>query len=226
MLSGYFYSHYNFNPRSPHGERLNPFPPSFPHGLFQSTLPARGATQEAFDAYKQQVISIHAPRTGSDAAATRRNHFRRYFNPRSPHGERPDVVPTEDEEQDFNPRSPHGERRDAVARLDDDEKFQSTLPARGATLPPWKRHESRRNFNPRSPHGERLLWHYRSPHRLGFQSTLPARGATRHCIPSASTRRRFQSTLPARGATSQRRTAALYCGISIHAPRTGSDQLT
>ena len=37
-------------------------------------------------------ISIHAPRTGSDNP--RRNHARQqiYFNPRSPHGERPPLV--------------------------------------------------------------------------------------------------------------------------------------
>ena len=79
-------------------------------------------------------ISIHAPRTGSDNA------------------------------------------RDAVARLDDDIsihaprtgsdadcswssppsiKFQSTLPARGATLPRQALRRSRLYFNPRSPHGER-----------------------------------------------------------------------
>ncbi len=79
---------------------------------FQSTLPARGATSwdyisEAYGAY----ISIHAPRTGSDAYGNDNTEggkvFQstlpargatlsgwtygagRYFNPRSPHGERP-----------------------------------------------------------------------------------------------------------------------------------------
>ena len=33
----------------------------------------------------------------------------------------------------FNPRSPHGERPDVVARRKQSQKFQSTLPARGAT---------------------------------------------------------------------------------------------
>ena len=35
--------------------------------LFQSTLPARGATKHINDQYQRWYISIHAPRTGSDA---------------------------------------------------------------------------------------------------------------------------------------------------------------
>ena len=80
----------HFNPRSPHGERLlghgvaasvlGDFNPRSPHGerpcsnqrilcnvIFQSTLPARGATL-----------------LGGEPVRT--HH---YFNPRSPHGERP-----------------------------------------------------------------------------------------------------------------------------------------
>ena len=78
--------------------------------------------------------------------------------------------------------------------------FLSTLPARGAT--------------PTGPPG------WRPPAR--FLSTLPARGATRisWMIRTASI---FLSTLPARGATCLE--AAVYGvhGISIHAPREGSD---
>ena len=78
----------NFNPRSPHGERLLPprgrlvhpdFNPRSPHGerlsrgrlqvlvlAFQSTLPARGATADWAVRRIAELISIHAPRTGSD----------------------------------------------------------------------------------------------------------------------------------------------------------------
>ena len=56
--------------------------------LFQSTLPARGATPVAAHQRVALLISIHAPRTGSDR--TRRRLLRQdtHFNPRSPHGER------------------------------------------------------------------------------------------------------------------------------------------
>ena len=171
---------WNFNPRSPHGERRGcrehenhrrDFNPRSPHGerhknvvllyqcnRFQSTLPARGAT----------------------VTATRRNHFRQYFNPRSPHGERPETLMScPSATWNFNPRSPHGERH--VLRLDVlrlNGEFQSTLPARGATklmgapddVVRISIHAPRTgsdmlaffqilvsgNFNPRSPHGERL----------------------------------------------------------------------
>ena len=60
--------HY-FNPRSPHGERQR-----FAQCLkkpkeFQSTLPARGATEQRLRAHRPRRISIHAPRTGSDVWA-------------------------------------------------------------------------------------------------------------------------------------------------------------
>ena len=56
--------------------------------VFQSTLPARGATIHKAGVQESGAISIHAPRTGSDRvhADFRRDVFD--FNPRSPHGER------------------------------------------------------------------------------------------------------------------------------------------
>ena len=102
----------HFNPRSPHGERQGKrsfsvqaeyFNPRSPHGERRRRTRPEGFCPR---------ISIHAPRTGSDAAARRRRQSRAYFNPRSPHGERPR----------------HGSRADSPAA------FQSTLPARGATV--------------------------------------------------------------------------------------------
>ena len=103
-----------------------------PSELFQSTLPARGATPALLTQIRQITISIHAPRTGSDG--------------------------------------------DNLFRYSAD-AFQSTLPARGATRsggnPLYSHHisihaprtgsdvicricvRSAGNFNPRSPHGER-----------------------------------------------------------------------
>ena len=100
-----------FNPRSPHGERRHQsvslwteqyFNPRSPHGerrgdddgrgacdRFQSTLPARGATSGVGDPLFNWRISIHAPRTGSDLRRWCSIIIASYFNPRSPHGERP-----------------------------------------------------------------------------------------------------------------------------------------
>ena len=56
----------NFNPRSPWGERLASTNLSISSGVFQSTLPVGGATRSAIAPAEYFVISIHAPRGGSD----------------------------------------------------------------------------------------------------------------------------------------------------------------
>ena len=126
------------------------------HNEFQSTLPARGATVHAVLLVALVPISIHAPRTGSDAERWPLLSGLQYFNPRSPHGERPVRVGGNSQTCYFNPRSPHGERlgvtttqemlesisihaprtgsdRAAGTKRGTSRQFQSTLPARGAT---------------------------------------------------------------------------------------------
>ena len=124
-----------FNPRSPHGERPPSLRPTRARATsFQSTLPARGATGAFQVSDALSMISIHAPRTGSD------KRQREYYLAH----------------RDFNPRSPHGERRASkTSILMNEMAFQSTLPARGATCRPVLRFHPPRHFNPRSPHGER-----------------------------------------------------------------------
>ena len=149
---------------------------------FQSTLPARGATGAFQVSDALSMISIHAPRTGSDKRQREYYLAHRDFNPRSPHGERRrKPVSAELCDLYFNPRSPHGERPPGWVSVDKVlPLFQSTLPARGATCISYKNASG----------------------AIVFQSTLPARGATAlRCI-QLSSRRLFQSTLPARGATS------------------------
>ena len=79
-----------FNPRSPHRER----PPQSLHfqsyTKFQSTLPSQGATGMKCKWCGAEVISIHAPLTGSDVFPSPSTSTIRYFNPRSPHRERRD----------------------------------------------------------------------------------------------------------------------------------------
>ena len=84
------------------------------HGLFQSTLPARGATRRFafFDAAIQ--ISIHAPRTGSDAYCANSTVFSALIFQ--------STLPARG-------ATGQGYRR-AWRRV---QAFQSTLPARGAT---------------------------------------------------------------------------------------------
>ena len=56
-----------------------------------------------------------------------------------------------------------------------------------------------------------------------FQSTLPVRGATASPSDFPEKEPQFQSTLPVRGATDYAWRVIEEVGISIHAPRTGSD---
>jgi len=107
----------SFNPRSPRGERLAVILRKTRSHVFQSTLPARGATWPPARASCRDPVSIHAPRAGSD----------------------PSIVSPTTHSACFNPRSPRGERRGTLARPSRAMMFQSTLPARGATCfaPDW-----------------------------------------------------------------------------------------
>ena len=79
----------DFNPRSPCGERLHIMDDLMDTLQFQSTLPVWGATFPDNPIRDYIQISIHAPRVGSDAAATATTAAPPNFNPRSPCGERP-----------------------------------------------------------------------------------------------------------------------------------------
>ena len=123
---------------------------------FQSTLPGWGATRRQSHFITEDIISIHAPRMGSDVSDAERKGLEQYFNPRSPDGERHSLGRLGFGVDYFNPRSPDGERLHVKRGLDfgrtisihaprmgsDDitatlfgvsGKFQSTLPGWGAT---------------------------------------------------------------------------------------------
>ena len=99
-----------FNPRSPYGERRPAGQGCDPAVPFQSTLPVRGATFPERYWLIAALISIHAPRTGSDLPPFRGRSSGNNFNPRSPYGERRFHWFHSCSSKDFNPRSPYGER--------------------------------------------------------------------------------------------------------------------
>ena len=173
---------------------------------------------------RTEDISIHAPRTGSDAQFAHGQTVKLHFNPRSPHGERlvadsdtkalvhisihaprtgsdgyclaPDSINA----QHFNPRSPHGERLAAPAACN---PIGISIHAPRTGSDQIKPGTVRQNgdFNPRSPHGERLAGGCNNPrlaHDFNPRSPhgeRPVEGAELDCALL------FQSTLPARGAT-------------------------
>ena len=191
------------------------------------------------------IISIHAPRTGSDFSSSRIVLISSNFNPRSPHGERPATPNAIVSMVTFQSTLPARGATQSSTFITHLSAFQSTLPARGATRFSMLADTTFKHFNPRSPHGERqnssgsytagLHFNPRSPHgerlqsfdrRCGrglFQSTLPARGATLAYLVAPFAAIKFQSTLPARGATLFSPATPRWQAISIHAPRTGSD---
>ena len=176
-LCSRFFS-YNFNPRSPRGERLSAHTFfSIERIEFQSTLPAWGATLHRAADVRAQLISIHAPRVGSDFefdapllplnvfqstlpawGATFRARYSlhdSYFNPRSPRGERRARQVQLSPVPYFNPRSPRGERLDFVTGVFTGDWISIHAPRVGSDLK-----------------AAGLRW---APK---FQSTLPAWGAT------------------------------------------------
>ena len=103
---------------------------------FQSTLPARGATNLKLGYGGTQKISIHAPRTGSNRTSSSIFPGRPHFNPRSPHGERRKVLANWDNDLIISIHAPRtGSDRNMAVRAYPEKIFQSTLPARGATSP-------------------------------------------------------------------------------------------
>ena len=199
-----FYS-YNFNPRSPHGERLFSTLRKSSRFLFQSTLPARGATIWKYH-HTVTFLAFQSTLPARGATPDEPRQVRRvnHFNPRSPHGERPHdcystglivpisihaprtgsdskgIMPSQSP-KNFNPRSPHGERRMGYS-------------IRSARVG---------NFNPRSPHGER------------HAGDIVEWGGADISIHA-----------PRTGSDKRRRKSSVCSSISIHAPRTGSDACT
>ena len=127
--------HPDFNPRSPHGERR----------------------QKMQSGCARQVISIHAPRTGSDALQHGHRVFAGLFQSTLP---------------------ARGATVTPIVRSASNPGFQSTLPARGATGE-QRRRSLRKRISIHAPRtGSDMMVSICVRRMPLFQSTLPARGAT------------------------------------------------
>ena len=237
--------------------------------IFQSTLPVRGATLCRRLRGLLRSISIHAPRAGSDFGV-QAFIFRPYISIHAPRaGSDCYVAGLPRKAKYFNPRSPCGERLVSPLHLIFTAPFQSTLPVRGATdftfifvhsrlkfqstlpvrgatdpsalfcgLVDISIHAPRAGsdcslfcwlvlrcsyFNPRSPCGERRVI---GVLLTGLFSNFNPRSpcGERLTLPSCQFQGfQFQSTLPVRGATEDFSMGDAFSFISIHAPRAGSD---
>ena len=196
--------------------------------LFLSTLPARGATGIAIGTAEHRVISIHAPREGSDSrtpwrkpglflflstlparGATRRQTSifpkTAYFYPRSPRGERRrDCHADKVRAVNFYPRSPRGER--PVADADDPTKPSISIhaPREGSD----RRYLRLRLHSDISIHAPREGSDQKqNPIRQSQRISIhaPREGSDEASEKQEQTESKFLSTLPARGATVQQR---------------------
>jgi len=133
----------------------------------------------AFDMFDKAKISIHAPRKGSDIGDKGRLsvtgisiHAPRKGSDQLSAASIPPM------QYHFNPRSPQRERLQSDIVRSCIRPFQSTLPAKGATMPVQRLVNIDTDFNPRSPQRERHSIFGLSLTAFSFQSTLPAKGAT------------------------------------------------
>ena len=149
-----------------------------------------------------KMISIHAPRTGSDVLLLCCCGLRRGISIHAPRTGSDLLLLS----------------MAASMRV----RFQSTLPARGATsfCRAWP--GLNLDFNPRSPHGERPSCVRIPMNSPRFQSTLPARGATGALL-GTTAGNPISIHAPRTGSDHARRKELGLTLISIHAPRTGSD---
>ena len=102
-----------------------------------------------------RIISIHAPRAGSDFLLSCTAWPFSNFNPRSPCGERPTRGSRKRSAAKFQSTLPVRGATTHTIKLAHGAKFQSTLPVRGATQARARLWTLSKNFNPRSPCGER-----------------------------------------------------------------------
>ena len=204
-----------------------------------------GATQIPLCFLAKSLISIHAPRVGSDRRLCTwhlvPDHFNprspcgerlfailfvlriSYFNPRSPCGERRTTTTSALWRMNFNPRSPCGERLTAWAAWRRSMWYfnpRSPCGERRYSLLPVRGFQ---NFNPRSPCGERLYLPGADPGADLFQSTLPVWGATVKIPEIKAKPENFNPRSPCGERHNGQKMGAGAGIISIHAPRVGSD---
>ena len=168
--------------------------------LFQSTRPARGATDQSASYCVPDSISIHAPREGRDFILflLALGLMISIHAPREGRDLRMDLH--DRLIQEFQSTRPARGATEAELDMRHADEFQSTRPARGATMAaPWRTwtrwisiHAPRegrdelallagikiKDFNPRAPRGARPPGPSCISTARKFQSTRPARGAT------------------------------------------------
>ena len=127
-----------------------------PDTLFQSTLPAWGATASIKANLIPEVVSIHAPRVRSDRAFLHRELSWIVFQSTLPAWGATSMLASEIHElESFNPRSPRGERRHKRIEICVPHVVSIHAPRVGSDVEILSEIRDANSFNPRSPRGER-----------------------------------------------------------------------
>ena len=171
---------------------------------FHSCSPCGERRRTCTQAFCAHIISIHAPRAGSDRDAGRYSGQRYTFQSTLPaRGATPSPARAPARRIDFNPRSPRGERHhltlgNALARY-----ISIHAPRAGSDLSlPARTPYPLCYFNPRSPCGERQrAIAYCDARYVDISIHAPRAGSDRLIDVTPTGDKLFQSTLPVRGAT-------------------------
>ena len=217
--------HGGFNPRSPCGERPLCCSKSVLPGLFQPTLPLRGATRCLVEIETNHRFQPTLPLRGATLDRDNRDGEHLGVSTHAPlAGSDSRQAVTMPSSMMFQPTLPlRGATWVVAPKLRRGPLFQPTLPLRGATASTWCSGSRDCKFQPTLPlRGATIADRY-GKGEARFQPTLPLRGATRRSRPGAC-RHSFQPTLPLRGATAGLLHSHAGPGVSTHAPLAGSDR--
>ena len=192
----------DFNPRSPHGERRRDLHHDAFHRIISTHAPRTGSDRCRYHSFRHaRKFQPTLPARGATSHRQRADARRPYFNPRSPHGERPLSASHSEMASHFNPRSPHGERHSSAPANTSPPGISTHAPRTGSDAFRSIRSLDVMNFNPRSPHGERPGCDDDADSAVLISTHAPRTGSDRSRIERCAIFFAFQPTLPARGAT-------------------------
>ena len=190
----------HFNPLSPHGERRRRSIWPARCSAISIHSPRMGRDRVCIRLEMLNNISIHSPRMGRDFGNICFCNVPQYFNPLSPHGERPVRGPLRWTWPRFQSTLPAWGETVQTVRNRKHQAISIHSPRMGRDAAPVVHGRWIPNFNPLSPHGERLETGGTAGTADRFQSTLPAWGETHRAL-FVKIVYEFQSTLPAWGET-------------------------
>ena len=216
----------DFNPRSPHRERLTRKPCRTKYMLFQSTLPSQGATPLTAPTTSPIDISIHAPLTGSDPELCVAERTPNIFQSTLPSQGATQTILLSLRVHTFQSTLPSQGATKALAGVGvrDEISIHAPLTGSDSTAPTQTLHHKISIHAPLT--GSDSSASASLPVAYIFQSTLPSQGATLRGGGILHRGKYFNPRSPHRERQHFHFMRSVIKAISIHAPLTGSDDRT